>query len=266
MQLEKGETFYNRSLERALKILSAFDAEKQDLTLAQLSQALSLPRATVLRLCSTLVKYGFLQQDQESKKYSLGLKLFELGSLVFHSFSLTRTASPHLNRLQIKLGKTVFLAILENGELLYVDKREDPRNPISFTSKIGTRRPPYWGMLGPVLMAYLPDVEVENLLNMHPLTATTKKSMTRKDEFVAWLKRIRDKGYAVDDETAMEGIGGVAAPIYDFTGKVVAAIGIGFISSSVDSKASKKLAKEALETALSISRELGFTGQPGQAF
>ena len=162
MERDKEETFYNRSLERALQILITFNNERLSLTLAQLSESLSLPRATVLRLCSTLVKYGFLRQDSESKRYSLGLTLFELGSIVFDSFSLRKTASPYLVQLHVKLGKTIFLGILDNDEVLYVDKREDPKNPISFTSKIGTRRPPYWGMLGPVLMAYLPDIDIRN--------------------------------------------------------------------------------------------------------
>jgi IclR family KDG regulon transcriptional repressor len=258
MNQDKEEAFYNRSLERALQILNAFGSERQVLTLAQLSEALNLPRATALRLCSTLVKYDFLRQDPESKRYSLGLRLFELGSIVFYSFSLRRVSSPHLTQLQSKLGRTVFLGILEKDALLYIDKVEDPNNPISFTSKVGARRPPYWGMLGPVLMAYLPDNEVERLLHNNPLTGTTKKSIIKKDKFLQWLHEIRAQGFVIDIETAMDGIGGVAAPIRDFGGKVIAAIGVAFIASSVDSKTLKKILKETMATALNISRELGY--------
>jgi IclR family KDG regulon transcriptional repressor len=259
MNQEKEDAFYNRSLERALQILNAFTGEKQELTLVQLSEALNLARATVLRLCSTLVKYGFLRQEGESKRYSLGLRLFELGSIVFNSFSLRRIASHHLTELQLKLGKTVFLAVLENGELLYVDKREDPRNPISFTSEIGKRRPPYWGMLGPLLMAYLPESEIDELLKSHPLKATAKKSITGKEDFVEWLRQIKKQGFAIDLETAMDGIAGVAAPVRDATGKVIASVGVAFISSSVDSKGLKQTVKEAEATAVNISKELGYT-------
>jgi DNA-binding IclR family transcriptional regulator len=261
MKPDKEETFYNRSLERALQILITFNNERLSLTLAQLSESLSLARATVLRLCSTLVKYGFLKQDTESKRYSLGLKLFELGSVVFDSFSLRQTASPYLGQLHVKLGKTIFLGILDNDEVLYVDKREDPRNPISFTSKIGTRRPPYWGMLGPVLMAYLPDGDIKRLLQKSPLTATTKKSITNKEDFYKLLRRIREQGYVVDIEMALEGIGGAAAPIRDYTGRVVASIGIAFIASSVDQKDLKVIVKEVTATALNVSREMGYTGE-----
>jgi IclR family transcriptional regulator, KDG regulon repressor len=257
----RKETFYNRSLERALQILNAFTSERSELSLGQISEILDLSKATVLRLCSTLVKFGFLRQDNELKKYSLGLKLFELGSIVFSSFSLIRVASTHLTELESKLGKTVFLGILGDDQLLYVDKREGAKDGIRFTSNVGRRRPPYWGMLGSVLMAYLPDEEIERLLSKSPLVVTARKSFTTEGPFKAWLREIRERGYVIEDETALEGIGGVAAPIYDFTGTVVAAVGVGFISSSVDSKTLKKIIKEVTGTALVISRELGHTGQ-----
>jgi IclR family transcriptional regulator, KDG regulon repressor len=254
---KREEAFYNRSLERALQILNVFNRNIPALSMAQLSDILGLPRATVLRLCSTLVKYGFLRQDQQSRQYSLGFRLFELGSIVFCSFSLRETASPYINQLQMKLGKTVFLGILDQDEVLYIDKRDDTRNPIRFTSEIGTRRPPYWGMLGSVLMAYLPDNEIERLLQKSPLIAFTKKSITQKEEFIKWLHQIREQGFAIDNETVFDGINGISSPIRDFTGNVIAALGVGFISSSVDSKGLKKIIKEVTGTTMIISKELG---------
>lgn len=255
----KQDTFYNRSLERALQILNAFSGERSELSLGQIAETLDLSKATILRLCSTLVKFGFLRQDQESKKYCLGFKLFELGSIVVSSSSLTRIASPHLTELESKLGKTVFLGILEEGELLYVDKREGAKDGIRFTSSAGKRRPPYWGMLGPALMAHLPEKEVDDLLARRPLVATARKSLTKNEQFKEWLRQIREQGFVVEDETAFEGIGGAAAVIRDFSGKVTAALGVGYISSSVDSKTLKKIIKEVTGTASTISRELGYT-------
>ena len=262
MGQKKEEAFYNRSLERALQILNAFDSEQQQgLTLAQLASALGLPRATVIRLCSTLVKYNFLRQDPESKRYALGTRLFELGSIVFNSFSLRRVASNHIGDLQARLGQTVFLGVLDDDDLLYLDKREDPRNPISFTSELGRRRPPTWGMVGPAIMAFLPDSEIERVLEKRPFQPTAKKSFTGEEEYVAWLRQIREEGVAIDEERAMDGISGVAAPIRDAAGKVIASIGVAFISSSVDSKGLKRIVKDAVATAGDISRDLGYLGK-----
>lgn len=252
------KTFYNRSLERALQILCVFTTDRQTFSLTQLANILNLSKTTVLRLTSTLIKYHFLKYDSSSKQYSLGLKLFELGSVIFSSFSIRKVASYHLSQLQSKLGKTTFLGVLEDDELVYIDKREEPRNPIRFASQIGTRRPPSFGMLGQVLMAYLADREIHRLLKKTPLEPFTKKSLTNQIEFKKRLSRIREQGFFVDKEEALEGITGIAAPIRDYTGKVIAGVGVGIISSSLNSNGTKQITKEVCETAKKISQEMGY--------
>ena len=255
MDKQPEEKFFNRSLERALQILNVFSSERETLSLSQMAEILDLSRATVLRLCTTLVKYNFLTLEPETKRYFLGPRLFELGSIAFHSFPLKEISSPHLNLLHQKIGKTIFLGILQNDQLLYLDKREDPGNAIRFTSKVGTLRPPHWGMLGPLLLAYRSESEVERVLIKHPLTAKTKKSIIKKDKFLKWLKQIRDEEMAIDLEGTFEGVSGVAVPVRDINGKVVAALGVAFISSAVESKAFKNIIKEARATAQMISKE-----------
>ena len=115
-------------------------------------------------------------------------------------------------------------------------------------------------MLGPVLMAYLPQDEIDRLLERNPLTAATKRSLVKIDDLKEFLRRVREQGFAVDDEGAIEGVGGVGAPIRDFTGRVIGGIGVGFISSSVDAKALKQIVKEVTGTARAISREAGYNG------
>jgi IclR family KDG regulon transcriptional repressor len=263
MKTKEELTFYNRSLERSLQILCAFSAETQHFSLGQLSDAVHLAKPTVFRLCSTLAKYDFLRYDPAAKQYSLGLKLFELGGVVFASLSLRKVSSSYLDQLQAKLGKTTFLGILRDDELVYIDKKEDIRNPIRFASHLGRRRAPYFGMLGQVLMAYLPESEVDRLLEKYPLTPFTRKSITDPGVFKKRLKKIREQGYFVDGEEAIEGITGVAAPLRDFTGNVVAAIGAGFISSSANGKEVRKILHEILKTAQTISQELGHLEGPG---
>ncbi len=263
MHRSKKETFYNRSLERALQILCIFKFEKQAFTLSQLSELSRLHKATVLRLCSTLIKYDFLRYDPGSKHYSLGLKLFELGSILFSSFSLRKVASFYLDQLQSQLGKTVFLGILEDDELIYIDKKEDPTIPIRFTSQVGTRRPPCFGMLGQILMAFLPDREVDRLLKKAPLTAFTRRSLVSEREFKERLLRIRKQGFFVDEDEALDGISGVSAPIRDYTGQVVAGVGVGFISSSEDARGKRTIVKQVCETAKGISKQLGYLERRG---
>jgi DNA-binding IclR family transcriptional regulator len=209
------------------------------------------------------MEYDFLRYDQQTKQYSLGLKLFELGSVVFSRFSLRKIVSPYLIQLQVKLGRTTFLGILLNDELVYIDKREDTRDQVRFASNIGTRRLPYFGMLGQLLLAFLPDKEVERILKLKPLSAITKKSIMNMAEFKKRLRTIRKNGFFIDEEEAIEGVSGISAPIRDFTGRVVAAIGVGFISSSENQDGRQLIIKETLKTSSEISQELGYVVENG---
>ena len=254
---KRKTTPYNRSLERALQILSAFSFEHKELTLGELSSLLNLPKPTVYRLAYTLIKHDFLRYSSELKKYSLGLRLFELGSIVFSTFSLRKAASPHLDRLESTLGKTVMLGIFQEGEVMYIDKRESLSGSIRFSSEIGRRRPPYFGMLGQVLMASFSDEEVDKILTKNPLKPITKKSITSRKKFKERLHKIRKQGFFVDKEEGIEGITGIAAPVRDYAGKVIAALGVAFISSSEDDQGRDRIIQEVRKTAKIISQDLG---------
>lgn len=226
--------------------------------MVELSSTLSLSKSTVYRLASTLSNYGFLQYNEAENKYSSGPKLFELGGIVAASFSLRKTATPYLDELHSRLSKTVFLGIFQEDEVVYIDKREDLRNPIRFSSEIGRRRPAYFGMFGQLLMAFLPDTEVDRILKKDLLQPITKKSITTKKDFKKRLRKIRRLGFCVDKGEAVDGITGIAAPIKNHKGKVVAALGVGFISSSEHSEGVREIRNAVCETARSISSELGF--------
>lgn len=243
----------NQSLERALSILSVFSPTNQSLTLSEIAEIVKLPLATTMRLCRTLLKFDFLTYDAKTKRYSLGLKLLELGGIVFSSFSLRKVVSPYLSQLQLKFAKTTFLGILQNDELLYIDKREDPRNEVRFASYIGMRRPPYFGMLGQLLMAYLPESEVDRILKKKPLVSFTKKSITDIETFKRRLKNIREQGFFIDEGEAIDGVTGISAPIRNSTGDVIAAIGVGFISASADEIERKQILEELLRVSHEIS-------------
>jgi IclR family KDG regulon transcriptional repressor len=248
----------NRSLERALQIICAFTFETKKLTLTELSNTLGLHMTTTYRLAQTLLDYGFLEFDEVTKQYSLGLKLMEIGSIVFNSFSIGKVASPALNELLAKVGnKNVVLAIFRNDEIVYIAKKEDPRNPIQFaTTEVGRHRPPYFGMFGLLFLAFMPEGEVERILKKNPLTAFTNKSILDVNQFKAKLGEVRQEGYALDDGMAFEGLSGLAVPIWNHEGRVVAGVGISFITKVVDNEELEYLIECAKEVARKIEKRL----------
>jgi DNA-binding IclR family transcriptional regulator len=254
----KSETYRVQAVQRALDILDCFDFDHRQLTLADITRRTGLNKTTALRLASNLVERRYLKT--ETGGYSLGLRLFEQGSVVFASFSLRRAAATHLTRLQQETSATVLLGALIEDQLVYLDKREG-RQGVHIVSDIGWRRPPHYGMLGMVLMAGLEDGEIDRLLRKNPLEAVTPSTPTDPEAFRVRLAHIARQGYVIEDGEAVEGVIGVAAPIKDYTGGVVAAVGCGVVRAQHTRQTFDRVADLVRSAALEISREMGFTGK-----
>jgi predicted transcriptional regulator len=155
---DKKSIYKVQALERALDILDCFSFQDRELSLTDVVQRTGLNKTTVKRLISNLTTRGYLQQDPQ-KKYQLGMRLFELGGIVFSSFSLRQAASYPMTRLQNEAGATVLLGVNMEDQLVYIDKREG-QGMIRVSSEVGWRRPLNYGMLGMVLMSSLDSQDV----------------------------------------------------------------------------------------------------------
>lgn len=247
-----------QALERALDILDCFNFQNRELSLADLVYRTGLNKTTAKRLISNLTTRGYLQQDPQTRKYQLGMRLFELGGVVFSSFSLRRAAADPMAGLQNKTGATVLLGVRMEDQLVYIDKREG-NGMIRISSDVGWRRPLHYGMLGMVLMASLESKEVDRILKKYPLEAHTPYSITDIDAFSLRLEEIRVQGYAIEKEEAVEGLVGIAAPIKDYSRQVVAALGLALPLGrrSLDDDLAE-IVKSVKYTCDSISSELGY--------
>ncbi|MBN1106623.1 MAG: IclR family transcriptional regulator [Deltaproteobacteria bacterium] len=246
-----------QAVDRALDILDCFNFQTRELSLPEITQATGLNKTTAKRLMSNLAHRGYLHQDPATKSYRLGLRLFELGGIVFSSFSLRQAAAPSMNRLQKETGATVLLGMMMEDQLLYVDKREG-YGVIRISSDIGWRRPAHYGMLGPVLLAFMDPKEVERLLAKDPLQRHTPFSITDENAFTLRLEKIRKDGYFVERQEAVEGVMGISGPIRDFSRKVVAAMGIVvMMARSQNKRTVEQHIKIVKETCAEASSALG---------
>jgi len=247
-----------QSVDRALDILDCFSFQTREMNLSDVVRKTGLNKTTAKRLVSNLADRGFLQQNPATKHYQLGMRLFELGGIVFSSFSLRHAAAYPMNRLQNETGATVLLGTMMDDELVYVDKREG-RGMIRISSDIGWRRPLHYGMLGMVLMASLDPKEVRRILKKTPLRAHTPFSITDEDAFSLRLEKIRKQGYIVEHQEAVEGVVGVAAPIRDYSRKVIAALGIAVtLGKNHVQKELDHLVERVTKTCDDISHGLGY--------
>ena len=157
-----------QSLERGLLILSAFRPEEPLIGISELARMLDLNRSTVHRYVATLHRLGYLQQDPATRKYRLGMRVLDLGFSAINSMELREIAAPHLQELSDKTGHTVNMAILDDSDIVYIDRVRSPRpgqSQIDLNLHIGSRLPAYCTSMGKVMLAYLPEPALRDVLD-----------------------------------------------------------------------------------------------------
>lgn len=214
-----------KTVDRLVKILDCFSPERPTWSLAEFSTHLRLPKSTLHRFLVSLESYGILRRDSADKRWRLGYRLFTWGSLAAESTGLRHIARPIMQDLVAATGETTILTVYHGQEVICIDKVETS-HPVRMTLQVGTHRSPHAGASSKVLMAYLPEEELQAIIHNKGLPKLCTNTITDTDELRAELARIRERGYAESHEETDLGAWGIATPIRDRKGDVVAAIGI----------------------------------------
>ena len=247
-------------LDRALDILELLSRSSGPRGLTDIAEHVRGPKATVHRLLATLQARGYATQDPRTGRYRAGIRCFELGSLWAGQLDLRAAAAPHTALLNESSGETVLLAVYDHGDVVYVDKIES-RHPVVAKSQVGGRCPAACVATGRALLAYQPREEIEEVLR-GPLPAHSPQSITQPAELGALLDQVRRDGYAVNHGGYREGVGGVAAPVRDYTGAVVASVGLCIPEQRFGPDRFGALRDWTVEAAAAISAALGGPAAP----
>lgn len=247
-------------LDRALDILELLAGSPSPQGLTGIAERVQGPKATVHRLLATLQARGYATQDPQTGRYRAGVRCFELGSQWARQLDLRTVAAPHTAELNERSGETVHLAIYDHGDVVYVDKIES-RHPVVAKSDLGRRCPAAYVATGRALLAYRPREELEEVLS-GPLPAFTPQSVTQPGELVALLDQVRRDGYAVNHGAYREGVGGVAAPVRDYTGSPIASVGICLPEQRFGPDRFDALRDMTVAAAIAISAALGGPATP----
>ncbi|MFZ5754491.1 MAG: IclR family transcriptional regulator [Bacillota bacterium] len=246
-----------RSVVKALSIIDILAAARGELALAEIAIQLNQAKSTVYGILATLRDFGYVEQSPFTGKYKLGLRLFEVGSVVANRWDVRGAAAPHIQKLVEVLQETVHLVVLDKGEVLYIDKRESSQS-LRIVSQIGIRLPAYCTGVGKVLLAYLPTCEIRRIIGGKALQSFTNKTITDFRKLEAELARIRELGYAVDNEEFMDGLRCIAAPIRDYNAKVCSAVSVSGPVSRFSGENFTRAVTLVTQTAAAISADLGF--------
>jgi IclR family transcriptional regulator, KDG regulon repressor len=216
----------SKSLQKALRILLHVGQAGSDLGVTQLASALNLNKATVHRLLKAMEKFELIEKNPENEKYRLGLKLLELGTKALQSRTLQSEAHRSLLELARRSGESISFAAALSGGVVCLDRVDSPSTVIGIRTPVGARFPAHCTAIGKIVLAYLPEEEVEAIVSSAGLTRFTPFTITRLSQFKENLGQIRLRGYSLDGQELERGLSGVAAPVLSSEGRLLAGVGM----------------------------------------
>lgn len=244
-----------QSIGKMLGVLGCFSTVHRKLSLGQIAATSGLPRPTTHRMLSALREVGFVEQDPRSGAYSLGIRLFELGSLALANLDLLREAKPFMDRLSRLAGESAHLGVFNGFEVIVVE-REEPSDKPARGIQPSEACPAYCTGVGKAVLAFQPDEVIERVIaqGLKPFTGNTLTDPQRLREEMA---RIRERGYAIDDSEHEVWVRCVAAPIRNASGHVFASLSATGPADRMVPERLAQLAPLVIQTADSVSRQLG---------
>lgn len=239
---------------KACDVLEQVAAFGRPVRFAELLESSSFPKASLYRFLQSLTNQGMLSYDPDRQTYSPGLRLVRLAHSAWTQSSLAPIARPILDALSLETGETVHLAQLDSSQVLYVDKR-NAKNPVEMYSEAGKVGPAYCTGVGKAMLAFLDDDRLNKAISQQSFHRFTDKTLTSEAELRADLARIRERGFAMDDEEHEPGIICVACPILTSGGRVLGAISITGSTQRMDFDQLKKWVPRVRRSADQIGAE-----------
>ena len=254
-----GEKEGISSVDRALEVLLVLQNYGQEMGVTQIAAAMGLHKSTVHRTLATLEQKGFVQQNMQTGRYWLGLKLYSIAMTMREKLPINRIARPYAQELADAFNEGVHLAVLDRSSEEYprqivIDKIESQKI-LSLTPPVGSTTPAHCSALGKCLLAYAGEAFLNRFLE-HPLPAFTEKTITSWDVLQQELAEIRRDGYGTDKDELEWGLTCIAAPILGASGEIVAAISLSGPSSRIQGEQKAQIIDGVRQAAAAISQAM----------
>lgn len=244
------------SVTSALQLMKVFSVEETELGISALAKELGVAKSTAHRLAVTLATEGFLEQNLENGRYRLGLALFELGTLVRRRMDVSTLGLPLLGALRDATQEAVHLAMLAQTDIVYLYNLESSQ-AVGTRSYLGMRKPAFCTSEGRVLLGFAPPEQTVAVMK-GALVQRTPNTVIEPKALIRILEEVRANGYALDDEESEIGMRGLAAPVRDASGRVIAAVGLSGPMQRLSKKELRRLVPQVVSTADSISARMGY--------
>jgi DNA-binding IclR family transcriptional regulator len=245
------------TIQRTFQILEALAVTENGCGISELSHELKLAKSTTFNILMTLTELGYIYRTDIDNKFHLSLKLFSLGSAVVERMDLRKVTASILQELVDATGETANLGTIQGDEAVYIECLHGP-HPVTVNTWPGKRLPLHSTALGKALLAWLPEDEARSILSIREIPAFSTNLAASMDRLFAELADVRAQQYAVDNEEDAPGMRCVGAPVFDHTGRVVAAISLTAPVQRMPIENMPEVAVLVVESARRISQRLGF--------
>lgn len=230
------------------------------LTLSEISRRLGVAKSSAHVLMRTLEGLGYLKRSKTNGKFFFGLKMVSLSSMALENLDLREQARPFLQKLMLRTGLTVHLAVLEGAEAVIVEKVEAP-GMLRLATWVGRRLDANSSGVGKALLAFAPEGAFEQHLAKRSLARNNRNTITSPERLKRELQKVRALGYAFEDEEGEIGFRCIGVPLFDSTGRVVAGISIAGTTAQIATENVNKLASMVRQTAMQISTHIGYDAE-----
>jgi DNA-binding IclR family transcriptional regulator len=245
------------AVERALFILEAVAHEPEGLSNAEISRKLQIPKSSASYILRTLETQGYLNRDDDSGRYRVGLKILSLSRGALSGIDVREVALPIMRHLVEKTSLTCHLAILDGPEAVYIEKVEPP-GFIRMDTWVGRRMRVHATSVGKALVAHISLERLEKIVSERPMEKRTPKTITTLPRLLKDLEKVRAQGYAVDDEENNLGARCVGAPIFNQQGIIEASLGLSGTTNQVNAHTMPRILEALKDAARHISMQLGY--------
>lgn len=257
--MERKNTHFIQSLARGLSVLQAFSVEEPTLTLTGIVRKTGLNHATTQRYTDTLLELGFLKRNKH-REFFLGPKVLSLGFAFLGGNHIRKLAEAYISECSERLNKTINLAVLEDGDVFFIYRREAQRF-LSFDLQAGSKLPAHCTATGKVLLAALPDQRLEEIIRDIRFEPITSHTIVDPGRLLEDLMTTRRRGYGVCDRELYLDLYSMGAPVINGEGRVVAAVNLSLSAERSDQDLRRRMLDELLALGRTISATLGYEGK-----
>ncbi|MFQ5858531.1 MAG: IclR family transcriptional regulator [Anaerolineae bacterium] len=256
-----------KSIRRALRILASFNITLVEIGVTEASELLGCSKSTAHRTLSVLEEEGFVRQDLTTRKYVLGPKVLELAAVLSETTDVRLKSLPHMESLRQATNETVTLGLVVDNSLVFIEELVSSQSlRYSHSHEMGRPLELYAGAAGKTLFAHLPQSEIDYILNEAKLVPIGPSTIVDPKQLREELARIRERGFGISVEERVPGAAGIAAPVRNHTGNVIACVGLFGPKLRFEQTGFDRLAELVVATAAAISADMGYgVGAPATA-